>query len=51
MTIFNINGQALLSRQLTEQQTVVSVGTLSSGIYLVKVSNEKTLMVGKFVKQ
>jgi len=50
MTIFNINGQQLLSRQITEQQTVVDVSALSQGVYFVKVSDERTVKVGKFIK-
>lgn len=51
LTIFNINGQALLSRQITESQTVVDVSGLSQGVYFVRVSNDRTVQVGKFVKQ
>jgi hypothetical protein len=51
MTIFNINGQQIIMRQITEQQTVVDVSGLPQGVYFVKVSNERTVMVGKFVKQ
>jgi len=50
MTIFNIKGQQLTTRQITEQQTVVDVSGLVSGVYFVKVRNERTVMVGKFVK-
>jgi len=51
MTIYNISGQALLSRQITEQQTVLDVSWLPQGIFVVKVSDYGTVMVGKFVKQ
>jgi hypothetical protein len=51
LTISNINGQQLLRRPITEPQTVLDVMGLSSGIYFVKVSNEKTVQVRKFVKQ
>jgi photosystem II stability/assembly factor-like uncharacterized protein len=51
MTIYNLNGQALLSRQITEKQTVVDVAGLSQGVYFVKVSDDRTVQVGKFVKQ
>jgi hypothetical protein len=51
MTIYNMSGQALLSRQITEQQMVVSVSGFPKGVYLVKVSNERMVQVEKFVKQ
>jgi hypothetical protein len=51
LTIFNINGQVLLSRQSTEQESVVNVSRLPEGVYFVKVTDDRTMMVGKFVKQ
>ena len=51
MTIFNLNGQALLSCQITEPIINVDVSGLSQGVYFVKVANERTVQVGKFVKQ
>jgi hypothetical protein len=50
LTIFNINGQALLSRQITEQQTVVDVSGLPQGVYFVRVRDDRTMMVSKFIK-
>ena len=51
MTLYNINGQALLSRQITEPIINVDISGLVSGVYFVKVTDERTVMVGKFVKQ
>jgi hypothetical protein len=51
LTIYNINGQVILSRQITEQQTVVDVSGLSQGVYFVKVADNRTVQVEKFVKQ
>jgi len=51
MTIYNINGQVILSRQITEQQTMLDVSGLSPGVYFVKVADERTVQIGKFVKQ
>jgi photosystem II stability/assembly factor-like uncharacterized protein len=51
LTIYNINGQQLTERQITEQQTVVDVSGLSKGIYFVRVRDDRTVMVGNFVKQ
>lgn len=51
LAIFNINGQAILSRQITEPISNVDVSGLSSGIYYVKVVSDEGLMGGKFVKK
>ena len=50
MTIYSISGQQLMAQQITEQQTVLDVSGLPQGVYFVKVSNDKTVQVGKFVK-
>jgi hypothetical protein len=51
LTIFNINGQQLIQRQITEPIINVDVSGLVSGVYFVKVADERTVQVGKFVKQ
>jgi hypothetical protein len=51
LTIYNINGQTLKSHQITDDITVVDVSGLSQGVYFVKVSNDRTVAVGRFVKQ
>jgi hypothetical protein len=51
LTIFNINGQQLKSRQITEPQTVVDVSGLPQGIYFVRVKDDKTVQVGKIIRQ
>jgi len=51
MTIYNIDGQQLLSHQIAEQQAVVDVSGLPQGVYFVRVADESAVQVGKFVKQ
>jgi hypothetical protein len=51
LIIYNINGQQLIKRQITEQQTVVNVSGLPQGVYFVRVSNDSAVKVGKFVVQ
>jgi hypothetical protein len=51
MTIYNINVQQILQRQITEQQTVVDLSGLPQGIYLVRIVNDMTVQVGKFIKE
>jgi hypothetical protein len=51
LTIVDIEGQQLITRQITEPKTHVDINSLPSGVYFVRVTNEKTVEVGKFVKQ
>ena len=51
MTIYNISGQVILSRQITEPIINVDVAGLPQGVYFVKVTDDRTVQVGKFVKQ
>lgn len=50
LTIFNVNIQQVITRDLTETITVIDGSLLPSGIYLARVSDGKTVMVVKFVK-
>jgi hypothetical protein len=51
LTIYNINGQQLFKRQIKEPIINVDVSGLVSGVHFVKVSDDKTMMVGKVVKR
>ena len=51
LNIYNLNGQQLITRQITEQQTVVDVSGLPKGIYFVKVMDDEKVMMGKVIKQ
>ena len=51
LSIMNLNGQVVLTRQITGPKNQLDVSTLPSGVYFVRLTNEKTVKVGKFVKQ
>jgi photosystem II stability/assembly factor-like uncharacterized protein len=51
LSILNLNGQEVLTRQITESKTQLNVSNLPSGVYFVRFTGEKTVQVGKFVKQ
>ena len=51
LSIINTNGQELISRQVTTPKTMVDISTLPSGVYIVKVTGELTVQVGKLIKQ
>jgi hypothetical protein len=50
LSIMNLNGQAVLTHQISEPKTTIDISNLPSGVYFVRVTNERTVEVGKFVK-
>ena len=51
LTISNTNGQQLINQPITKPQTEIDISHLPVGIYIVKVWNEKDVMVRKVIKQ
>ena len=51
VSIINIHGQELLKQTITEPKTLVDISSLPNGIYFVRVMGEKTVGVGKVIKQ
>ncbi len=51
MTIFNISGQQMMTRQIMEKHTVVDVSGLPTGVYFLRITDDTTVQVGKFVKE
>ncbi len=51
LTIYNISSQKHIQHQITENQTVVDVSELPQGIYFMHIADERTVQVGKFIKQ
>ena len=51
LTIYNLNGQQLITQPITEPQTTVDVSGLPRGVYFVKVVNDEKVMMGKLVKE
>ena len=50
LTIVNIEGQELITRQITKPKTQIDISNLPSGIYFLRLTNDKTVEVVKFVK-
>jgi hypothetical protein len=51
LTIVNIEGQQLITRQITMTKTQIDISNLPSGIYFVRLTNDKTVEVGKIIKE
>jgi hypothetical protein len=51
LSIVNLNGQELLTRQITETKTQIDISTLTSGVYFVRLTNDKSVEVRKIIKQ
>ena len=51
LSILNLSGQELITRQITQPKTQIDVSALPSGVYFVRLTNERTVEVGKIVKE
>ena len=51
LSISNINGQELITRQITASKTQLDISSLPSGVYFVRLTSEKCVVTGKFIKQ
>lgn len=50
LSILNFQGQQVLNLKLWDARTIINISPFPSGVYTVKVTGEKTLMLRKFVK-
>ncbi len=51
IAIIDMEGQEFIARQITAPKTQLDISSLPSGVYFVRLTNEKTVEVGKVVKQ
>ena len=51
LAIVNMEGQQLVTRQITKLKTQIDISSLPSGVYCVRLTNDKTVEVGKFIKK
>ena len=51
LSIFNVSGEKVLERQLTDTETQIDISALPRGVYFVRVQDEKMTEVTKLVKQ
>ncbi len=50
LSIMNLDGQEVRTRQITQAKTQLDISGLPGGVYFVRLTNERTIEVGKFVK-
>ena len=50
LTISNINGQELITRQITKTTTHLDISNLPNGVYMVQLTTDRTVEMGKFIK-
>ncbi len=51
LELSNLSGQILHQRSITGKSTVLDISFLPPGLYVVRLSNDKTVEVGKFMKE
>jgi hypothetical protein len=51
LTIIDIEGQQLITRQITEPKTQIDISNLPSGVYFLRLINNRTVTVGKIIKE
>ena len=47
----NLSGQEVLTQQITQPKTTIEISNLASGVYFVRLINDRTVEVGKVVKE
>ena len=51
LSVLNIKGQQLITRQITEPKTQLDISCLPQGVYVVKLTNPKSVATTKLIKQ
>jgi len=51
LSILNVSGLHLITRQITGPKTQIDISNLPIGVYFVRLTNERTVEVEKFIKQ
>jgi hypothetical protein len=51
LSMMNMNGEEILTRSLIKPKTQIDINNLPSGVYFVRLTNDKTVEVRKFSKQ
>jgi len=50
-SVMNVNGQQLITREITQPKTQLDISNLSAGVYILRLTSDRTTVMQKFVKQ
>jgi hypothetical protein len=50
-SIFNVSGEKVLERQLTDNETLFDISAIMRGVYFVRVQDENQVQITKLIKQ
>ena len=50
LSIINLNGQQLITRQITGPNATLDISSLPNGVYFVRLTSESKVALGKFIK-
>jgi hypothetical protein len=51
LTLFNINSQLLVTKEISDFKTEIDLGSYRSGIYYIKIKNDNEIVVRKIIKE
>jgi hypothetical protein len=51
LSIMNLSGEEIISYKITQPKTKIDVATLPNGVYFVRLTNDRTVGIGKFIKK
>jgi hypothetical protein len=51
ISIFNLSGQEVHKQTVNDPVTVIDIAFLPAGVYFLRLTNERTVSAGKFIKQ
>ena len=51
LSILDIEGKCYISRQITDSNTKIDISHLSNGVYIIRLTNSRTVESGKLIKQ
>jgi hypothetical protein len=51
LSIVNLNGQEVITRQITEPKTQLDISGLQCGVYFVRLTGEGKITIGKIIKK
>jgi hypothetical protein len=51
LSFLNLQNQEVLQLEITEPISIIDVSGMKSGVYIFRLTNDRTVQMGKFIKQ